>query len=148
MPRPVEYENLIKANAFTEQAATPGASAAYLINARSYLNAAKHLDVSVATMPVFSSAYEGLFKLVQAVLEFHEVRTKDAGRNLAIQRVCQDLGMSPAEQKLVSKAHGRRNDTAYRSPFPPVSEAEAEVLVAILEKYVPICYKLVNLPYP
>jgi len=148
MPRPPEYDNLININAFAEQAATPGALEAYLRNAQSYLAAAKLPDPAVSAMPVFSIAYEGFFQLVQAVFEFYEVRTKDSGRNLAIQRVCQDLGMNPSEQALMSKAHGRRNDTSYRSPFPPVSKAEAQCLVAILDKYVPIAYKLVNVPYP
>lgn len=148
MPRPPEYDNLIKINAFAEQAATPGALEAYLRNARSYLAAARLPDPMVAAMPVFSSAYEGFFQLVQAVFEFYEVRTKDSGRQLAIQRVCQDLGMSAAEQALVSKAHARRNDTSYRSPFPPVSSAEAQSLVAILDKVIPAAYALVNLRYP
>ncbi|QDZ28697.1 hypothetical protein [Noviherbaspirillum sp. UKPF54] len=148
MPRPLEYDNLININAFAEKPATPGALEAYLRNAQSYLAAAKLLDPAVAAMPVFSTAYEGFFQLVQAVFEFYEVRTKDSGRNLAIQRVCKDLGMNTAEQALVAKAHERRNDTSYRSPFPPVSKAEAQSLVAILDKYVPVAYKLVNVPYP
>lgn len=71
------------------------------------------------------------------MLEFHEVRTKEAGRALAIQRVSADLKLSPAEMQAVIRAHERRNDTSYRSPFPPLSKAEAVAVVGILEKYLP-----------
>jgi hypothetical protein len=147
MTRPVEYEAMIQKNWFAVQAATPGAISAYLLNARSYLAAARQLDASTSAMPAFSLAYEGLFQVVQAVLEFYEVRTKDAGRNMAISRVCADLKMSAAEQAIVSKAHQRRNGTSYTSPFPPVSTSEALALAGILAKYIPVAYALVGLPY-
>jgi hypothetical protein len=38
----------------------------------------------------------------------------------------------------VTKAHERRNNTSYVSPFPPVSKAEVAVIVGILEKYLPV----------
>lgn len=93
-------------------------------------------------MQVFTSAYEGYFQLVQAVLEFYAVRAKDAGRNLVIQRMSSDLLLNAAEFKLIIAAHGRRNATSYQSPFPPVSAAEANALVAILEQYLPAAYTL------
>jgi hypothetical protein len=146
MPRPPEYDQLIRVNAFVEQPATPNALQTYLRNAQNYLTAAKQLDIAHAPMPVFSMAYEGFFQMVQAVLEFYEVRTKDAGRNLAIQRVCADLMMNPVEFALVSKAHARRNDTSYTSPFPGVTKAEAQTLVDLLEKYLVVAHKLTNVP--
>ena len=88
-------------------------------------------------MQVFTNAYEGYHQLVQAVLEFYEVRTKESGRALAIQRVSADLKLSAAEMQAVIRAHERRNDTSYRSPFPPLSKADAMTMVAILEKYLP-----------
>ncbi|WP_322035410.1 hypothetical protein [Burkholderia cenocepacia] len=90
-------------------------------------------------------AYEGYFQLVQAVLEFYEVRTKDAGRNLAIQRVSTSLGVSPPEFAFITKAHERRNGTSYVSPFPPVSKAEAATMLGILEKYLPIARALTGM---
>ncbi|MEY4561665.1 MAG: hypothetical protein RLZZ618_942 [Pseudomonadota bacterium] len=145
MIRPPEYDNLIRTRALEAVAPTPGAVTAYLKSARSYLSAAKAADVNESG-PVFTLAYEGLFLVVQSVLEFHEVRTKDAGRNLAIQRVCTDLQFSPAEFRLMIKAHDRRNAITYRSPFPPVSQPEAMALVGILEKYLPIAHALTNTP--
>ena len=44
MTRPAEYETMIQKNWFAVQAATPGASPAYLLNARNYLAAARQLD--------------------------------------------------------------------------------------------------------
>ena len=142
-----EYQNLIKAHALEEVAPTPGALALYLTNAKNYLDSSKQIDQSLS-MQVFTCAYEGYFQLVQAVLEFYQVRAKDAGRNLVIQRVSSDLKMSAAEFSLISKAHSRRNATSYQSPFPPVSKAEAEALVGILEKYLPEAYKLTGIPLP
>ena len=147
MPRPIEYENLIKTRALEAVAPTAGAVALYLTNAGNYLKAAKLLGTDLP-MQVFTSAYEGYFQLVQAVLEFHEVRTKEAGRNLAIQRVSSDLKLDAAEFRLIIAAHGRRNATSYQSPFPPVSVSEASALVAILEQYLPVAYKLTGTPFP
>ena len=147
MPRPIEYENLIKTRALEVVTPTAGAVVLYLTNAGNYLKAAKLLGQDLP-MQVFTSSYEGYFQLVQAVLEFHAVRAKDAGRNLVIQRVSSDLKLDAAEFKLVNAAHGRRNATSYQSPFPPVSVAEANALVAILEQYLPAAYELTGVPFP
>lgn len=147
MQRPTEYQNLIKTHALEEVAPTPGALELYLTNAGNYLASAKQIDQKLS-MQIFTCAYEGYFQLVQAVLEFHQVRAKDAGRNLVIQRVCSDLKVPAVEFSLISKAHARRNATSYQSPFPPVSQAEASALVAILEKYLPEAYKLTGAQHP
>ncbi|MHA7683065.1 hypothetical protein [Cupriavidus sp. PET2-C1] len=91
-------------------------------------------------------AYEGYFQVVQAVLEFYEVRTKDAGRNLAIQRVSTSLGVDSQEFAFITKAHERRNGTSYVSPFPPVSKAEAATMLSILAKYLPVAHTLTGTP--
>lgn len=64
-----------------------------------------------------------------------------------IQRVGSDLKMTPSEMALIIKAHARRNETTYQSPFPPVSKAEAQALVGILEKYIPEAHKLTGTPF-
>jgi hypothetical protein len=141
MPRPPEYENLIRTKALEAVQPTPGVVEGCLRNAGDYLETARSIDPG-KTLPVFTLAYEGYYAIVQAVLEFHEVRTKDAGRNLAIQRVSQDLRLTPGEFAAVTRAHQRRNSTSYVSPFPPVSRAEAAAIVAILEKYLPAAQAL------
>lgn len=147
MTRPTEYENLIKSKAFEAVAPTAGAAEGFLRNAGDYLAAAKALD-QAKHLQVFTMAYEGYFQVVQAVLEFYEVRTKDAGRNLAIQRVSTDLKVDTKEFAFITKAHERRNGTSYLSPFPPVSKAEAQTMVAILEKYLPQANALTGIAPP
>ena len=137
MTRPSEYESLIKLNSFEAVKPTPGAVEGFLKNAAGYLATAKALDQSMH-MQLFTMAYEGYFQVVSAILAHYEVRTKDAGRNLAIQRVSQDLKVSTQEFAFITKAHQRRNGTSYESPFPPVSKAEASAMLDILEKYLPI----------
>lgn len=141
MTRPPEYENLIKLNLFEVVQPTAGAVEGFLKNAADYLATAKALDPS-KHLQLFTMAYEGYFQVVHAVLEYYEVRTKDAGRNLAIQRVSQDLKVSTQEFAFITKAHQRRNGTSYESPFPPVSKAEASAMLAILENYLPIAIAL------
>lgn len=141
MARPPEYENLIKTKAFEVVRPTPGAIAGHLQNAKNYLAAVAQLDPKMS-MQAFTMAYEGFFQVVQAVLEYHQVRTKEAGRNLAIQRVCVDLELSAPEFQIVSRAHARRNATSYQSPFPPVSRAEADALAAILTRAIPAAERI------
>jgi hypothetical protein len=149
MPRPIEYDNLIKTGAFEAVATTPGAAQSYLGNASDYLDAAQNAGRSMKPLQVFTLAYEGFYALVQATLEHREVRTKDSGRNLAIQRVAHDLGLSPPEFAAVVRAHARRNDTSYKSPFPPVSHAEALAMTGILAKSLPAAQALLTpLPPP
>ncbi|WP_321947869.1 hypothetical protein [Burkholderia cenocepacia] len=126
MPRPTEYENLVKTRAFEAVAPTPGAIAGFLRNAEDYKATADELDPT-RHLQVFTLAYEGYFQLVQAVLEFYEVRTKDAGRNLAIQRVSTSLGVSPprnspSSRRPTSDATARRTFRRFRrcrKPRPP-----------------------------
>jgi len=147
MNRPPEYDRLIKDRALEEVQPTPGAIAGYLKNAADYLTTAKATDPSLS-LQVFTMAYEGYFQLVQAVLEHFQVRTKEAGRNLAILRVSADLKLGPAEFSIVTKAHARRNATSYQSPFPPVSRQEAAAVIAVLEKCIPAACQLTNTQLP
>lgn len=146
MQRPMEYENLIQRRALEQVQPTPGAVAGFLNNAEHFLALAKTLlaGVPVKTHPmqIFTNAYEGYHQVVQAVLEHYEVRTKEAGRAMAIARVSADLKLSPPEMSAVIRAHERRNDTSYRSPLPPLSKAEAATMVAILERYLPVARSL------
>jgi hypothetical protein len=139
--RPAEYENLIKTKAFEAVAPTHGAIAGFLRNAADYEATAKAIDQD-RSLQIFTLAYEGYFQLVHAVLEFYEVRTRDAGRNLAIQRVSTSLGVTSQEFAFITRAHERRNGTSYVSPFPPVSKAEAATMLGILTKYLQVAHTL------
>lgn len=147
MTLPAEYQNLIKNRALEAVEATPGAVPAFLQQARNYLASAKQIDPKLA-MQVFTNAYEGYFQLVDAFLEHHKVRAKDAGRNLVILRVSADLKLEHQEMSVIIRAHERRNKTSYTSPFPPISRAEAMGLLTILEKYIPVAYAMLGIPLP
>ena len=147
MNRPREYENRIKNKALEAVEPTPGAIEQYLQNAGNYLAAAEALDTQLS-LQAFTLAYEGYFQVVQAVLELYKVRIKDAGRNLAIQRVSADLELTAPEFSLVVKAHARRNATSYMSPFPPVSRQEAAAFIGILRKYLPHAHHLTGTAQP
>jgi len=141
MQRPLEYDNLIQRRALEAVQPTPGAVAGFLHNAEQFLVLARSLiagqPVKTQPMQIFTVAYEGYHQLVQAVLEHHQVRTKDAGRAMAIGRVSADLQLSSQEMGAILRAHDRRNDTCYRSPLPPLSKAEAATMVQILETSLP-----------
>ena len=105
----------------------------YLANAEQYLGAAITTPAEFA-LPRFTSAYEGMYACVQAVLELHGVRTLEAGRQLAIQRVGADIGLSVDEGIALSRLHARRNGSTYQSTIPPVSAREAKAAVELLMK--------------
>jgi hypothetical protein len=147
MPRPDEYENLIRTKVLEAVAPTAGAIEGFLRNAGSYRVIADGIEPKPEfALQRFTMAYEGYFQIIQAVLEFYEVRTRDAGRNMVIQLVSSSLGVTNGEFVFITKAHERRNGTSYRSPFPPVSLAEAAAMLEILEKYLPVARTLTGVP--
>lgn len=100
MPRPAEYDNLVRAGYFHDQPTTPGYLDQYLLVAAQCPDGASN-----TTHPT---------------------------------PVCADLQLSPGQQKLVTDAHSRRNETVYRAPLPPVSLAEAKAMIQILEVSLPL----------
>ncbi|HKU00135.1 MAG TPA: hypothetical protein VJS30_26935 [Paraburkholderia sp.] len=77
------------------------------------------MNIPVSRIRWIILIYDGYFQVVQAVLEFYEIRTKEAGRSLAIQRASAPLGVNTQEFAFITKAHEQRNGTSYVSPFPP-----------------------------
>ena len=84
---------------------------------------------SLGASPQFLLAYEGMFNVVMAVLEFYEVRPGDAGghRATAIGRVAADLALPPAKQGLLQRdqllwpgVHQHRQGGPRRTPAPPL----------------------------
>jgi hypothetical protein len=144
--RPPEYAQLLKINLLEGVQPTRGAVAGFIKNASSYLAVAQALEAggvaAAEPLHIFTNAYEGFHQLVQAVLEHFEVRTKDAGRNLAILRVSADLKFTPDEVATVSRAHTQRNHSSYRSPFPPISRQDAKNMLDILIKSIPLVQAL------
>lgn len=131
MPRPEQYDNLIRSGLLQPVTGSRDFIAQYVANARAFA-----ADAERASVPLirFTLAYEGFYCLVQAVLEHHEVRStsKPGHRIVAIQRVCADLNLSPGQVKQITDVHSRRNEAVYRAPLPPVSQAEADAMLAIV----------------
>jgi hypothetical protein len=136
MPRPEPYENLIKTGLLQPVTSDRTFVSQYLVNAQDYTTAATAASLPVAR---FTLAYEGFYCLVQAVLEHYGVRStsRQGHRIVAIQRVCADLKLTPGQVKQVSDVHARRNESTYRAPIPPVSQAEADAMLAIVSMAMP-----------
>ncbi len=133
MPRPPEYDALLKIGSFKEAVPSEGSLAQFLRTADEMASAAASPMPNSAR---FLLAYEGMFSVVMAVLEFHGVRPGDAGghRATAIQRVAADLNLDAAKQSVVARLHDVRNRVTYRAPLPPITKADADALLAILQE--------------
>ncbi|WP_457389707.1 hypothetical protein [Roseateles sp. P5_E1] len=143
MPRPVEYDALLKIGSFKTAASSPSAIAQFLHTAQDML------DATAAPMPDsarFLLAYEGMFSVVMAVLEFNEVRPGDAGghRATAIQRVAADLKLDAAQQSVLARLHDMRNRVTYRAPLPPITRADADAMQAVLRALLPAAKTLIG----
>jgi hypothetical protein len=143
MPRPTEYEALLKIGSFKAAVSSPPAIAQFLQTAQDML------DATGASMPdsaKFLLAYEGMFSVVMAVLEFHEVRPGDSGghRATAIQRVAADLRLDVAQQSVLARLHDMRNRVTYRAPLPPITRADADAMQAVLRALLPAARTLIG----
>jgi hypothetical protein len=133
MPRPPEYDALLKIGSFKEAVSSKDSLAQFLNTADEMVAAAKS---PIPNSARFLLAYEGMFSVVMAVLEFYAVRPGDAGghRATAIQRVAADLKLDAAKQSVVARLHDVRNRVTYRAPLPPITKADADALLAILQE--------------
>lgn len=133
MARPAEYENLLKLGVFKEAAASKESIDQFMHSAQEMATAAK---AGLGAAPRFTLAYEGMFNVVMAVLEFHGVRPGDAGghRATSINRVAADLGLSSPKQSVLMRLHDARNRVTYRKSVPPVTKADADAMQSILDE--------------
>jgi hypothetical protein len=147
MQRPIEYETLVSKHFFSEERALPGATETLLQNAQDHLAAFKLLSASGLTTPALTAAYEGLTQVFRTMFEYREVRPVKGCWSTATLVVCRDLGMSIAEQCFVSVLHDSRIPTSRNSSFPSASPAEARKVANLLEKYIPLAYRLIHLSW-
>jgi hypothetical protein len=143
VPRPAEYDNLLRIGSL--KPAVPSKA-----SIEQFLRTADDMSAA-ATAPLpdsakFLLAYEGVFSIVMAVLEFYEVRPGDSGghRVTAIKRVAVDLNLNVAQQSVLSRLHDVRNRVTYRQPLPPVTKADADALQAILALMLPAAKTLIG----
>lgn len=130
MQRPATYDPLVRIGSFKEAASEPASIAQFLSTADDMATAITSPQPESAR---FMLAYEGMFNVVMAVLEFHEVRPGDSGghRVTAIKRVADDLHLDPAKQSALGRLHDVRNRVTYRAPIPPISKSDADAMQAI-----------------
>lgn len=145
MSRPAEYENLLRTRAFKEAISDRAAIEQFIRTAEGMQ---ADLKLPLRDSARFLLAYEGMFSIVMAVLEFHDVRPGDGGghRATAIARVAADLKMDPAKQSALARLHDMRNRVTYRQPMPPITRADADAMQAILDDMLPAAKGLIGLP--
>lgn len=131
--RPPEYDNLVALGILKVAASNPDSIAQYVRTATELLADAKKSTNSAHGR--YLMAYEGLFSLAMAVLEFHGTRPGDGEghRISALQRFAADMGFTPGQVKTLTDAHNLRNARTYRSPIPPITHAQVEGVVTLLE---------------
>ena len=143
MPRPATYDALLKIGSFKEAASDPASISQFLRIAEDMTTALSSPQPESAK---FLLAYEGMFNVVMAVLEFYEVRPGDSGghRVTAIRRVADDLRLTPAKQSALGRLHDIRNRVTYRAPIPPITKSDADAMQAILQEMLPAARALIG----
>lgn len=146
MTRPVAYNNLIANGSLKPALSNPHSIKQYLKIANDTLSAAKITTISPHAQYIL--AYEGIFSVVMAVLEHYETRPGegDGHRIIAIQRVAGDLKVNPDEFAAITRLHAERNRAVYRSSIPPITKAQAEAAINILEHMYATASKLLTIP--
>ncbi|WP_305825625.1 hypothetical protein [Massilia brevitalea] len=143
MVRPVEYDNLL-ANGTFKPAAVSKASIDQFMRSAEEMSTASKATASAA--PRFTLAYEGMFNVVMAVLEFRGARPGDSPghRATAIQRVAADLGLDWTKQSVLTRLHDSRNRVTYRQSVPPVTKADADAMYSVLHEMLTAATALIS----
>jgi hypothetical protein len=132
-----------KIGAFKDAASSADSVAQFLTTAQEFSASAKTLRAHSVR---FAVAYEGMFSVVMAILEFYGVRPGDGGghRTTAIARVAADLKLDAAKQSVLSRLHDARNRVTYRAPIPPLFAADAQAMQTILEEMLSAARSLIG----
>jgi len=143
--RSAEYENLVARGILKAAAKSADSIDQYVKTASDLLVDARRSSNSPHGR--YLMAYEGLFSLAMAVLESHGTRPGDSEghRISALQRFAADLGFTPGQVKTLTDAHNLRNARTYRSPIPPITDAEAQGVVSLLEAALPKVNEMIAL---
>jgi hypothetical protein len=91
-------------------------------------------------------AYEGMFGIVMAVLQFHDGRPGDGGGHRATANRASGRGPEarPAKQGVSARWHDVRNRVTYRQPIPPIRKADADAMQTILDEMLPAAKVLIG----
>jgi len=135
--RSTEYENLVTGGILKAAAKSADSINQYVRTASDLL--ADATRTSNSPHGRYLMAYERLFSLAMAVLDYHGTRPGDGEghRISALPRFAADLGFTPGQVKTLTDAHSLRNARTYRSPIPPITGAQAQGVVSLLEAALP-----------
>jgi hypothetical protein len=144
--RPQSFENLIKDGTLHETERLQEWIDRYLAVAADMLRDGRRSDNTAHGR--YIAAYEGLHSLASAVLLHYGTRTSDqrGHRTVAFNKLCDVVEVDVDERRAVMAAHGRRNETTYKSPLPPISHKDAETVVSVLGKMLPKVTAIVSSP--
>jgi hypothetical protein len=143
--RPTEYDNLLKIGQLKEAESSQDSINQFVQIAQDMLVDAR---TNTRTSTKFYLAYEGMFNIVMAVLEFYGTRPGDGAghRATTIARVAVDLGLSDEKQSALRRLHELRNRVTYRKPIPPATNADASAMESLLAVMLPASLALMNPP--
>lgn len=132
MERPIEYDNLVKNGTFKDAVKDPASIKQFMTSAGEF---AASIKDELPPAPRFSLAYEGMFLIVMAVMEHYGARPGDGSghRATAIGRVAADLELDSTMLSTLLRSHDNRNRITYKSSIPPVTKAQADAMVKILD---------------
>lgn len=144
--RPQAFENLIKDGSLHDTPRIQEWIDRYLAVAADMLRDGRRSDNTAHGR--YITAYEGVHSLASAVLLHHGTRTSDqrGHRTIAFSKLCDVVGLTIDERRAVMAAHSRRNETTYKSPLPPISHKDAEIVVSVLGKMLPKVTAIVSIP--
>jgi hypothetical protein len=144
--RPQAFENLLKDGTLLETERHQEWIDRYLTVAADMLRDGRRSDNTAHGR--YIAAYEGVHSLAMAVLNHYGTRGSDkqGHRSLAFNKLCDVVGVTVDERRAVMAAHGRRNETTYKSPLPPISHKDAETVVGVLENMLPKVTAIVSPP--
>jgi hypothetical protein len=144
--RETAYNNMLESGMLKQALSDPESIQQYLDIATCMLNDAK--TKSLSHHGAFIVAYEGIFSLVMATLEFYGARPGDGEghRVQAIQRVAADYGLVPDQFSALTRLHAERNRAIYKKPLPPISAEQVALTIQLLENLHTEAVKLLRPP--
>lgn len=141
--RPIELDNLAKKGYFKEAIRDQAELDQMFKVAQDQLKDSRNASINAHSR--YMMAYEGLHSLAMMCLLHYELRPSDqAGhRTLALQKFCEILNLGGGMMKIVTDTHTRRNEATYRSAIPPLTHKDAEMVIKVLEKSLPLAESLI-----
>ena len=138
------FDNLVKITSLKAADRDEDEIHQYIAVATDLLRDAKRADISPHAR--YMLAYDGIHSLAMAVLLHYGTRPGDGPghRTLALTKFADELQLDLGTRKIMLDAHGRRNESIYRSALPPVTHKDAETVISVLTLVLPLVADLVS----